>query len=100
MSAGPIRNLGRVLSILLMQEVNRFSLHADASAFSAPSECHDDIERAVAFDRREARRMAEAEARRPLRVILREARRRGFQLAGPRYERTFHRVYQLRGFPY
>lgn len=95
-----IPNLGRVLSIILLAEVAEQSLHADVDAFGAPSECHD----AVAFgqdDRmRLAHRMAEAEARRPWRLIVKEAKRRGFQFAGPRYDAAFSRVYARHGFPY
>lgn len=95
-----IPNLGRVLSIMLRAEVAEMSLHADVDAWGAPSECHGDVRRGEAGRMRTARKMAEAEARAPWRVIVKEAKRRGFQFAGPRYENAFGRVYARHGFPY
>lgn len=97
-----IRNLGKALSVLILAEVNEQSLHADVSAWGAPSECHDDVRRGEARRQREARKHAEAIARAPLRVILREAKARGrLSLGGgPVYERAFGRIYARHGFPY
>lgn len=89
-----IRNLGRVLSVLVMQEAGEHFAHADVDAWHAPSECHRDVARGAEKRARKARKQAEALARRPLRVIMKEARARGFNA-----ERALSRVYS-RNFPF
>lgn len=76
-----IRNLGAALSILVRASAAEEFAHYDVDAFGAPSECHDLVARGEAQRLRRARKHAEAVARRPLRVILREASRRGCDLA-------------------
>ena len=72
-----IRNLGKVLAILARAEACEIDMHADVDAFGAPSECHAMVARHEGRRLRRARKHAEAVARRPLRCIEREARRRG-----------------------
>jgi hypothetical protein len=95
-----IRNLGKVLTILARQECDENFAHADLAAFGAPSECHRDVKRGETYRFRHARRYAEAVARRPYRVIVREARRRGCPLGGPQWDRAVGRVYERQGFPF
>ncbi len=96
-----IQNLGKVMTILLMQEVREASYAADLAAFHAPSECYRDVERGAVRERRRTRRHAEAVAGAPLRIIRREAWRRGqLQIgAGPVFDRAFGRMYTRHGFP-
>lgn len=92
-----IRNLGRALTILVQQEVAEIELHDDVDAWHAPSECHRDVARYEAQRAREARKHAEAVARRPLRTILREAKARaGFVMKSNErsYARLFERLYR------
>jgi hypothetical protein len=95
-----IRNLGRVLSIVVRAEVDEHSLHADVSAWGAPSECHDDVSRGEERRMQEAVRQAEAEAGKSWEDIVEEAKQRGFQFNGPQYWNAFNRIYQRHGFPY
>lgn len=70
-------DISRALTILARHEALEHDLHAEARAMHAPSECHALISRRAAQRARLARRHAESEARMPLRVLRREARRRG-----------------------
>lgn len=72
-----IKNLGKAVSILARAEALEIALHEDVAAWGAPSECHGAVSRGEAQRRRQARRHAEAVARRPLRIIEREAKARG-----------------------
>lgn len=77
-----ITNLGAALSKLAIHEATETVMHADVSAFGAPSECHDLVAKGEAARRRIARRHAEAIACAPMRVIVREAiKRLGSQAA-------------------
>jgi hypothetical protein len=69
-------NLSRALTILARAEAAEIDLHADVDAWGAPSECHALVGRHQARRDRIARKHAEAEAQRPLRVIRRETQRR------------------------
>lgn len=88
-----IRNLGKVLGIVVKSEVSELLMHEDLAAFHAPGECHDDVRRGEAERFREARKHAEAEAQRPWRCIVREAKKRGVEFAGSRYDRIYARIY-------
>ena len=68
--------LSRALTILARAEALEVDLHAERAAMRAPSECSKLIRRGQARRDRIARKHAEAEARRPLRVIRRETQRR------------------------
>jgi hypothetical protein len=94
-----IHQLGKALSIILVHEAGEIAMHEDVDAFHAPSECHRDVSKGEMRRLRTARRHAEAVAQRPWRVIAKEARKRGFQFAGPRFERVFSRIYSKHGFP-
>lgn len=94
-----IRNLGRVLSVLATAEASEIAMHADVSAWGAPSECHRDVSRGEEQRFREARRHAEALARRPMRIIKQEARRRGCPFGSPRYDALVGRIAHSM-FPY
>jgi hypothetical protein len=72
-----IRNLGQVLTILTKAQVNEGIMHMDVDAWGAPSECHSAVSKGEAKRLRIARKHAEALAGAPLRVIEREARKRG-----------------------
>lgn len=72
-----IRNLSAALTILARAEAAEIFMHADVAAFGAPSECLALVSRGEARRSRRARKHAEAIARRPLRVIKREAQARG-----------------------
>lgn len=72
-----IRNLGKALTILAKAEAVEMDYHADVDAWGAPSECHGLVSRGEAQRARLARKHAEAVARRPLRIINREAKKRG-----------------------
>jgi hypothetical protein len=96
-----IRNLGKAISVLILCEVHEVSAHADVDAFGAPGECHRDVSRRAPQRARLARKQAEAIARAPLRVIRREAIKRGsFDFGGPRWEQAFGRAYSRHGFPF
>lgn len=84
----PVPNLSIALSILMRAECREVFLHADVSAFGAPSECHDDVDRGMAKRMRVARKHAEAVSQRPLRCILRAAARSGVD-----WGRVCNRVY-------
>lgn len=88
-----IPNLGAALSRIVLQEAQECFMHADVSAWGAPSECHELVSRGEARRRRLARRSAEAIARAPMRVILREAERR----IG---KRALHRAMEEAGYRY
>jgi hypothetical protein len=68
--------LSRALTILARAEAAEIDLHTDVDAWGAPGECHALVGRGQARRDRIARKHAEAEARRPLRVIRRETQRR------------------------
>lgn len=97
-----ITNLGKVITILAMHDVHEISIHEDVDAWHAPSECHRDVSRGEADRWRAIRKHAEAVARRPLRVILREAKRRGGVCLNTNersYARLFSNLYRRYGFP-
>lgn len=81
-----IRNLGKVLTILATADVREAVLHADVDAFGAPRECHALVSRGQDRRMRQARKHAEAIARAPLHVIMRQARRRGYSSIRHRHE--------------
>lgn len=97
-----ITNLGRVATILLRQQAAEIFMHAVVSAFGAPSECHDDVSSGEPRRERLARKQAEAEAeaRRPFRVIVRELKRRGLPIGSPRWDAALSRVYESAGYPF
>jgi hypothetical protein len=72
-----VTNLSAALTILARAEAAEYRLHADVDAWGAPSECHNLVSRRESARLREARRHAESVVQRPLRWILREAKRRG-----------------------
>lgn len=74
--AKQIRNLGKVVSILVAASRVEDGLHDDVDAFHAPSECHSLVSKGEAVRLRAARRHAEALARAPYRIILKQLRRR------------------------
>ena len=74
-----IQNLGEALSILNRANAVEQSYDIDLRAFHAPSECYEVVHRGEAQRLRQARRHAEAIAARPYRVIMREARKRGYK---------------------
>jgi hypothetical protein len=78
MSKNLIRNLGKALGIMALQDVREDIMHDDISAWGAPSECHELVASGEDDRRRRARRHAEAVAQRPYRIIKREAKQRGF----------------------
>jgi hypothetical protein len=91
-----ITNLGHALSILASAEAAEHFMHADVEAFHAPSECHGLVSRGEAERARQARKHAEATARRPLRLIVREAQRRGGVTpcsGDPKWQAIVGRVY-------
>jgi len=92
-----IRNLGAVLTVLARQEAREADMHADIDAWHAPGECHHLVARREARRERTARKRAEALARRPMRVIRREASRRGLPLHGPRWQGLVGRL--MRNLP-
>lgn len=97
-----IKNLGRVLTILALHEASEIFAHEDVRAFGAPSECHDDVSRGEPQRFREARRHAESEARRPLKIIFMEAEKRAGMtpLSGdPKWQAVVGRIYRNR-FPF
>lgn len=69
------RQYGKALGILWRADRFESEMHADVSAWGAPSECHDSVSSGEARRRREARRHAEAVAGVPLRVLLARAAR-------------------------
>ena len=95
-----IPNLGAALSRIAVQEASECFMHADVSAWGAPSECHELVSRGEAQRRRLARRSAEAIARAPMRVILREAERRIGKRALHRAMQEAEYRYYLRTFPF
>lgn len=80
-------NLAQALTILASAEMAEHAAHADVSAFGAPSECHALVSRGETARKRQARKHAESVARRPYRVIKREALSLGIELYSP-YCRT------------
>lgn len=87
-----IRNLGATLTVIARWQAREADMHADVSAWGAPGECHGLVSKGEDERFRRARRHAEAVARRPYRVIVREARRRGCPLDGPRFDRLVARL--------
>lgn len=82
-----IPNLGRALTVLAKAEAAELNAHADVDAFWAPSEIHALVSRGEARRQRIARRHAESIARAPLRIIDREAQKRGTMERGsPRWQ--------------
>lgn len=88
-----IRNLGQVLTILARAECSEHFMHADLRAFNAPGECHTLVARGAVRRRRQARRHAEATARAPMRVIARQAKRRGLELGSFKWQEAVSRIY-------
>lgn len=91
-----ISNLGAVLSVLAMAEVNEEIMHADVSAWGAPSECHADVSRGEDVRMAEAVAQAEAMAGAPLETILADARERGGVRAltqAPEWQDVLGRLY-------
>lgn len=91
-----IQQLGKALSILAQHEVDELIQHDDVDAWGAPSECHRDVSRGEGRRWRRARKHAEAVARAPLRVIEKQAKRRGGfnpSIADPRWQRIVSRLY-------
>lgn len=95
-----IQNLGRALSILAKAEAKEIFAHADVDAFHAPSECHALVRRGEGSRLRRERRRAEAVAHRPMRCIIREARKRGVDIGSPRWLQFVGRVYEAQGYPF
>lgn len=95
-----IRNLGKALTILARAQATEIAYHADVDAWDAPSECHTDVARGEPRRQRRARKHAEAVARAPLRVIARQARRRGCPIGSPRFDRLIATVYESFGLPF
>ncbi len=81
-----IRNLGHVLSILARHEMRDMLMQDDLRAYHAPSECYDDVARGDKQRWRETRKLAEATAQRPYRVICQEATRRGMPINSPKWQ--------------
>jgi|KBSMisStaDraftv2_1062788.scaffolds.fasta_scaffold00166_22 hypothetical protein len=94
-----IHNLGEVLTIVARAEAAHHFIDADLAAFHAPSECYADAHRHDAARARLVRRLAESVARRPFRVIAREAARRGMPLGSPRWQSFVGRIY-VKTFPF
>ena len=74
-----IRNLGTTLGILARHEAQEIASHADVDLWHAPSECHGLVSKNEHKRARIARHHAEAIARRPHRVIMHEAAKRGMR---------------------
>jgi len=91
-----IKNLGKAVSILARQEAASHFAFEDLAAFHAPSECYPIVERGERRRARLARRHAEAVAGAPLRVIAKEARKRGSMTifsGDPKWERAVGKAY-------
>lgn len=67
--------LGKAIGILIRAHMREHDMHADVSAFHAPSECHALVSRGEAGRLRQARRHAESVAGMSLRRIRIEARK-------------------------
>ena len=87
-----ITNLGHALTILARHEASQIDTHEELRAFHAPSECYDLVAARDVESRREARRHACAVARRPYRVLRREAARRGLPIGSPRWQEFVSRL--------
>lgn len=90
-----ITNLGAALTVLARAEAAEIAAHIDVDAYGAPGECHDLVSRGEHVRERIARKHAEAIARAPLRVIRREALRRGGVLpcsGDPRWQAIVGRI--------
>lgn len=83
-----IRNLGQALSVVIAQEAAEAVAHADVSAFGAPSECHDLVDRHMKRRRAEAIAEAERLAGVPWAEIRMQAEARGCPLCGPVWDRA------------
>lgn len=92
-----IRNLGTALTVIARQEARESDMHADVIAWGAPGECHALVSRGETQRARRARKLAEAIARRPFRIIAREAERRGCPIGGRRYYQAVARQMQFPG---
>jgi hypothetical protein len=89
-----IKNLGKVVGILARAEADEHFAYEDLSAFHAPSECYPIVAKGLAKKNRRARKLAEAIAQAPLRVILKQAARRGaVHPNSPRWGNMVGRVY-------
>lgn len=95
-----ITNLGHVATIIAKGECDEIFGHADISAWGAPSECHDDFSRGEAERFREMRRHAEATARRPWRVIVKELKARGLPIDSLRWMKAVGRIYRSLDYPF
>lgn len=95
-----IPNLGAALSRLIVQEAQESFMHADVSAWGAPSECHELVSRGEEERRLAACRAAEEIARAPMVLILREAERRIGERALRRAMQEAEYRYYLRTFPF
>lgn len=92
-----ITNLGKALTILATQQAIECDMHSDVSAFGAPSECHGLVARGEGRRARRARKHAEAITRRPLRIIEREAKRRGCPIGSPSWDNLVGRLCRFPG---
>lgn len=83
------QQLGKAFGIMMRAQAAEIFMHADISAFGAPSECHDVVSKGEANRARMARRHAKAVS-----GLSRRAFNRA--LAGfpqPAWDRASHRVY-------
>lgn len=89
--------LSQALTILARAEASELFAHDEVDAYYAPSECHTLVMRGEAKRWRLTRKRAESAARAPLRVILREAHKRGGLVpcsGDPKWQRFVARVYR------
>lgn len=94
-----VKCLGQILSLIIRHDCDEQFSHADVEAFGAPGECHDLVRKNEHKRWRHTRRRVVALAGRPWRVVLKELRKQGIELGGPKYERMVDRVY-ARHYPF
>lgn len=95
-----IPNLGAALWIVAKAEAAEHFMHADVDAWGAPGECHHDVSRGEEQRMLAACAKAEAITGAPWSEIIEQAKARGVELAGPKWDEIVGRAYQAADYPF
>lgn len=96
-----VKNISRALTLVAGLECTEIFMHADVSAWGAPSECHHDVSRGEGERAREMRRHVRGITGLRWRAFVRAVRRDyGIEFGSPKWQSLVGRVYEQRGYPF
>lgn len=96
-----VKNISRALTLVAGLECYESFMHADVSAWGAPSECHDDVSRGEGVRMRKMCRHVRGITGLRWRVFVRAVRRDyGIEFGSPRWQKIVGRVYEQRRYPF